>query len=131
MAENGQGEAPQGLGAAWQRLLRHGSALLQSRIELFAIELGEERQRLQTLLLFGLVALLFGLLALGSLTALIVILFWEMGRWQVLTLLSLLYAGVAAYCVYRLREALRNAPPPFSATRAEFAKDSAVWRARH
>ncbi|MDD4887494.1 MAG: phage holin family protein [Thiomonas sp.] len=131
MTETGQGAEPQGVGAAWQRLLSRGGVLMQSRMELAAIELGEERQRLQTLLLFGLVAVFFGLLALGSLTALLVILFWNLGHWQVLTLLSLLYAGVAAYCAYRLREALRNAPPPFAATRAEFAKDSAVWRARH
>ena len=130
MAETVQGAEPQGVGAAWQRLLSSGGTLLQSRLELVAIELGEERQRLQTLLLLGLVAVLFGLLALGSLTALLVILFWDLGHWQVLTVLTLLYVGVAAYCVYRLRAALRNAPGPFAATRAEFAKDSAVWRTR-
>lgn len=130
MAETGQGAEPQGVGAAWQRLLSRGGTLLQSRLELAAIELGEERQRLQTLLLLGLVAVLFGLLAMGSLTALLVILFWDLGHWQVLTALTLLYVGVAAYCVYRLRAALRNAPAPFAATRAEFAKDSAVWRTR-
>lgn len=131
MVETGQGEQPQGIGAAWQRLLSHGGALLQSRIELAAIELGEERQRLQTLLLLGLVAVFFGLLALGSLTALLVILFWNLGHWQVLTVLTLLYAGVAIYCIDRLRRAVRNAPPPFAATRAELSKDSAAWRARH
>ncbi|OYV29444.1 MAG: hypothetical protein B7Z79_10495 [Thiomonas sp. 20-64-9] len=131
MTDTEQAKEPQGVGAAWQRLLSRGVALLQSRLELAAIELGEERQRLQTLLLFGLLAAFFGLLALGSLTALLVILFWDLGHWQVLTLVSLLYAGVAAYCVSRLREALRNTPPPFASTRAEFAKDGDVWRTRH
>ncbi|MGC8807851.1 MAG: phage holin family protein [Thiomonas sp.] len=130
MAENGQPTDTEGVGAAWQRLLSRGSSLLQSRLELAALELGEERQRLQIQLLLGLLAVLFGLLALGSLTALLVILFWDLGHWQVLTVLTLLYAGVVAFCVYRLRVAQRNAPAPFAATRAEFAKDSAVWRSR-
>jgi|YelNatPaOPRAMG01_1025707.scaffolds.fasta_scaffold01826_3 uncharacterized membrane protein YqjE len=130
MAENGQTPEPEGVVAAWQRLLSRAGTLLQSRLELAAIELGEERQRLQTQLLLGLVAVLFGMLALGSLTALLVILFWERGRWQILTVLTLLYTGAVAYCIYRLRTIQRNAPAPFAATRAEFAKDSAVWRSR-
>ncbi|MGC9236908.1 MAG: phage holin family protein, partial [Thiomonas sp.] len=89
MAENGQPTDTEGVGAAWQRLLSRGSSLLQSRLELAALELGEERQRLQIQLLLGLLAVLFGLLALGSLTALLVILFWDLGHWQVLTVLTL------------------------------------------
>lgn len=132
MADSAQSpsETSSSLGAAWQRLLGSGSAMLQSRIELASIELAEERTRLQTLLLLGLVAVFFALLALGSLTALLVILFWERGHWQTLTVLFLLYAAVAAYSVWRLRQAVRNAPTPFAATRAEFAKDSALWRTR-
>lgn len=125
-----QSTEPDGLGVAWQRLLRSAGTLLQSRLELAAIELGEERQRLQALLLLGLLAVLFGLLALGGFTALLVILLWPLGHWQVLSALTLLYAGVAGFCVVRLRAAIHNAPPPFAATRAELAKDSAVWRAR-
>lgn len=123
-------QASAGLGAAWQRLARSAASLVQSRLELAAIELGEERQRLQTLLLLGLFAVLFGLLALGSLTALLVIVFWSLGHWQVLSALALLYAVVAVACIARLRALVRDAPPPFAATRAELAKDSAAWRAR-
>lgn len=130
MADEAQTGKAEGLSAAWQRLVIRGSAMLQSRIELASIELAEERQRLQTLLLFGLVAVFFALLALGSLTALLVILFWDRGHWQVLTALAVVYVGVAVYSVYRLRDAIRNAPAPFAATRAEFSKDCAVWRTR-
>ena len=121
---------PEGLGAAWQRLIGSAASLLQSRIELASIELAEERQRLLSLLVLGAVAVLFGLLAVGSLTALLVILFWDRSHWLVLSALCVLYFCVAAYGLYRIRQTIEQAPVPFAATRAELAKDAAVWRAR-
>ncbi len=130
MAKDAQPGQSEGLGAAGQRLLSSAAALLQSRVELASIELAEERQRLVALIVLGAVAMLFGLLAVGSLTALLVILFWDRSHWLVLALLCLLYIAVAAYGVYRIRAAIRHAPAPFAATRAELAKDAAVWRSR-
>ncbi|MDY0331702.1 MAG: phage holin family protein [Thiomonas sp.] len=126
-AQPGQSE---GLGAAGQRLLGSAAALLQSRIELAGIELAEERQRLVGLLVLGTVVVLFGLLALGSLTALLVILFWDRSHWLALALLCLLDIAVVAYCIYRIRAAIRQAPAPFATSRAELAKDAAIWRSR-
>ncbi len=131
MSDSAQTGQSEGLGTAWQRLLSSGGAMFRSRLELAGIELAEERQRLLWLLLMGLFAVLFGLLALGSLTALLVVLFWDVvGRWQTLAVLFLLYAGITGYCVFRLRAAVQNAPTPFAATRAELEKDCATWRAR-
>lgn len=131
MSDSAQTGQSEGLGSAWQRLLSSGDAMFRSRLELAGIELAEERQRLLWLLLLGLLTMLFGLLALVSLTALLVVLLWDVvGPWQTLAVLFLLYAGVTGYCVFRLRAAVENAPVPFSATRAEFEKDGAAWRAR-
>ncbi|CUA92906.1 phage holin family protein [Thiomonas bhubaneswarensis] len=130
MSNDEHSSQPDGLGAAWQRLTASAASLLQSRIELASIELAEERQRLLALAVLGAVAVLFGLLAVGSLTALLVILFWDRSHWAVLTALCVLYFGVAAYCLYRIRQATLHAPVPFATTRAELAKDAAVWRSR-
>ena len=130
MSNDARSGQPEGLGPAWQRLIGSAASVLQSRIELASIELSEERQRLVTLLLLGLVAVLFGLLALGSLTALLVILFWDRSHWAVLTALSVVYCAVVTYSLYRIRQAIEQAPPPFATTRAELAKDAAVWRVR-
>lgn len=130
MSNDARSGQPEGLGPAWQRLIGSAASVLQSRIELASIELSEERQRLVTLLLLGVVAVLFGLLALGSLTALLVILFWDRSHWVVLTALCVVDFVVVAYSLYRIRQAIEQAPPPFATTRAELAKDAAVWRVR-
>lgn len=131
MSDSDKADRSAGMGEAWGRLLAVGGAVLRGRLELAGIELAEEVQRWLGVALAGALAALFALLALGSLTALLVVLFWDSwGRWQVLALLCLLYAAIAAYCVSRVRASIRNAAPPFAATRAEFEKDQAAWRAR-
>jgi|YelNatPaOPRAMG01_1025707.scaffolds.fasta_scaffold07710_6 uncharacterized membrane protein YqjE len=130
MTETDSSAQPQDLRAAWRRLLDSGGSLLRSRLELAGIELAEEWRRLQRMVLWLLVAAVAALLAIGTLTALLVIVFWDRSHWLVLAVLGAAEAGVAAYGLARLRAALHDAPPPFAATRAELAKDSAMWRSK-
>lgn len=126
-----ESESPDaGVSASWKRLAETGGELLQSRLELLSIELAEERERLQRAVLLAAVAMLFGLLALGCLSALIVIVFWPLGHWQALTALVVVDFAVVAYCGLRLRGLFVDGPRPFAATRAELARDRAYWQAR-
>ncbi|CCD29016.1 Putative transmembrane protein DUF2311 [Candidatus Glomeribacter gigasporarum BEG34] len=98
-------------------------ALARTRLELISIELSEEKERLFTNICICLTAAVFGMLSLMTLTALIVTVFWERYRWQVLAILTAMYSVIAVLCAFRVRARIRTAPPFFSATCAEFAKD--------
>ncbi len=71
-----------------------------NRLELLTVEVQEERERLlhALLLAFGVAAI--GLLAGMTLTALIVVLFWDCSRWAALLTLTALY-GAFGFCLYR------------------------------
>jgi uncharacterized membrane protein YqjE len=43
---------------------------------------------------------------------------------------TLLYLGIGAFAVMKLKEKVRAAPPPFEASLAEFAKDRELMRGR-
>lgn len=128
--ENPTASAASHLAAAWKRLLQSAADLLGSRFELLAIELAEEQAWLRRVVLFGAIAAMFGLLFLGVLSALIVVLFWPLGQWPALLVLTLVYAAVCAFALWQLRGLIAHRPPPFAATRAELARDLAQLRAR-
>ncbi|VVE84645.1 phage holin family protein [Pandoraea sputorum] len=125
MTENDHTPAP--------RSLRHlAGALLemvQSRLELAGIELAEEKERWMGVACLGLAAMLFGVLALVSLTALMIVVFWDTYRLAAITGIFIVYFLLAGWCATRARDILRKAPMPFEATLAEFEKDRNALRA--
>lgn len=108
------------------RIVHSVLAIAKTRVELFGIELAEEKDRLMSTVLFSVAALMIGMLALMGLSALVVILFWDSYRWQPLAILSIIYLMVAGFCLLRVRDAMNHAPSPFAATRAEFESDFAL-----
>jgi uncharacterized membrane protein YqjE len=108
---------------AFKALLAALSAALHTRLDLFATELEEERERLkQTLVLTLLV--FFGLsLGLILLTIFLVALFWERGWIAAIGGLALLYLGIGAGAGLALRKTILTRPGLFPATLAELAKD--------
>ncbi|VVE44997.1 membrane protein [Pandoraea horticolens] len=102
--------------------------ILQSRIELIGIELTEEKERLMGVAFLGLAAMLFGVLALVSLAALVIVIFWDTYRLQAMTGIFVVYLLLAGWCALRARNILRDAPMPFESTLAEFAKDRDALR---
>lgn len=96
---------------------------VQGRLELFSIELQEEKYRLfKTVVWIG-AAVFFGMLAIvfASLTA--VYLFWDSARLAVLGGLALFYTGAFVVVLVSLRRYLARQPSPFAATLHEFGKD--------
>src|SRR5688572_7993221 len=79
-----------------QRLLTIG----ENRLELFTVEVQEERERLLHAFLLALGVAAFGLLAGIALTATLVVWLWAWSPMAVLLILTGLY-GAAGVCLYR------------------------------
>ncbi len=99
------------------------ASMARTRLELASVELAEEKARLLQHAFLGLLGLAFFGLSMVTLTALIVILFWDTYRWQSLVVLIAIYLGISAYCLMRVRSSLQSAPALFEATLAELDKD--------
>jgi uncharacterized membrane protein YqjE len=112
-----------GLIAGTAALIKNGVGLLLSRVELAAIELGELRDNLARLLMiaaFGLVILLF---AVGSWTALIVVLAWDALGWKILFLIAMLYSAGAIALLAYARGMIARKVLTLPASMAELRKD--------
>jgi len=103
-------------------------ALLRVRAELFGVELEEGNARRKRMIILGGVAALFGAVTLHLVALLVLVIFWDTYRLAAACGVTLAYGGVAAWAYASFREVARNAPPPFSATLAEFRKDLEMLR---
>ena len=103
-----------------QRLLTIG----ENRLELLAVEVQEERERLLHAILLALGVAAFGLVAGITLTAAIVVLLLPWSPGAVLLTLTGLY-GVAAVCLYRRLTGLLCDWQTLSATLDQLRKDRA------
>lgn len=123
MEERAPGGQSPGLVQSLRRLAATLVALLQTRLELLATELEEERVRLVQVLLWGCIALAFLLLGVVMLTLFVVVLFWDTHRVLVSGLLAVTFIaiGLAAVAVARSRARARSRL--FSASLAELAND--------
>jgi len=117
-------QEPGGLLATGKRILRSVGDLAQNRMELFLVELKEERIRLFDALLLVAVCVVCGLMTLALLTLTIVVIFWDEHRVLVLVLLTLAYGGSASGAFWTLRNRLRHWQS-FAATLEQIKKDRA------
>ncbi len=106
-----------------RNLARTFLALVQTRIELFASEIDEERARLAKIALLGGIALFCLGLAVVLLVLLVVVVFWDSNRLLAIGVIAgVLCAGGLAALV-ALRSAVRRRPKFLAATLAELRKD--------
>jgi uncharacterized membrane protein YqjE len=77
---SGSKESPGGIFASLRRILDGGLALTQKRVELFAVELREEKCRLVEAIILASAVVAFGMMTLTLLPFLIVTLFWRCSR---------------------------------------------------
>ena len=99
-------------------------ATVQNRLELFAVELKEEKWRLIQLLTLAAVALVLGLMTLILLTFAIIVWFWESGRMAAVITLTLVYLAGAIGASFTLQARLKRWRA-FAATLDELKKDRA------
>ena len=100
-----------------------GLALFQNRLELFGVDVAEQKARLVRLLLLAGAAIFLTNTAVLVVTATVVILAGEKSRVPVLITLCFLYVGAAVAAFLFLRKEIKSAPPPFDSTISELKKD--------
>jgi uncharacterized membrane protein YqjE len=100
----------------------------QTRLEILATELEEERVRLEQLLLFALAAAFCIVMGIVLCVALVVLYYWDTHRLLAVGILAagFLAAGVVLGLI--LRDKAKTRPKPFAITRGELAKDRAMLR---
>ena len=125
--ENGSPGSPNFLGSL--RSLGDGLlATLQDRIELFTLELQEEKFRLIQIFIWICAAVFTGMMAITFASLTVVYLFWESARLAVLGGLALFYTGALVAIILGFRRYTARQPQPFSATRQEIGEDRACIR---
>lgn len=98
-------------------------ALVQTRLELVAVEVEEESLRLMSYLMLSLLALfLFGI-AIVMVAMFVVILFWDTYRLQAVLAMAVLFAGGGALIARKVRLAMASKPRLLAHTIAELNKD--------
>lgn len=117
-----------GLLASLRRLLGTGVALVESRLELVAVEFEEQMAHAGGLLLWAVVAAVLGFLTLLLLAATIILAAGEAHRLLAAAIVTgVLGAGTVA-AVAMLRNRLRHRPRFLSATRQELREDAQALR---
>jgi len=111
-----------GLLTIGKRVLRSFYGIAQTRLELFLVELQEERLRLFGALLLAGACLVCAFMALALLTLTVAVIFWEEHRLLVLISLTLIYAAGAGWSFWKLRRRLQGSQL-FPATLEQFKKD--------
>jgi uncharacterized membrane protein YqjE len=123
-AEETGPDAPQsaGLLASLRKLAATVVGTLQTRFELIATEIDEERLRILELLLLGSAALFLLMLGVLLLTLFVVVLFWDSYRVPVILGLAVTFLGAGAALAVAARGKARRSRA-FSATLSELSKD--------
>jgi uncharacterized membrane protein YqjE len=116
---------PLGLFGSVRRVCETALSILHNRLELFAVELQEEKSRAVEVLIFALAGVFLGVIAVVVVTFTIAFLLEGDARRIALLVFSALYVLGSAGFFLAVRSLLKNRPPPFSATIAEFKKDRA------
>lgn len=100
-----------------------GLGLLHSHIELFGLELQEQKTNSLQALTLTAMALLAGWLLLIGVSALLLIALWDDHRLATISGLCLFYFLLLLASLWRLRTVLNRASSPFSASLSELARN--------
>jgi uncharacterized membrane protein YqjE len=111
-------------------LLTHGLELLQTRAELLAVELEQERGRLLRLLTLGAMALLFLVAGLVFLAVFLTVLLWDSHRLWLLGTFSVLFLSLGAWALFLALGTMRRDSRLFAASLAELSQDRAALTPR-
>lgn len=121
--DGAQDQASTGLFAGIGAVTRNLFALLITRLELAALELGEARDHLARTLLVGAVGVLLMCFALAGWSVLIVLLAWDSMGWMVVLLLAGAYTLLGICTLLYARALLKRDALSMPATMAELRSD--------
>ncbi len=100
----------------------------QTRLEILATEIEEERMRLEQLLLIALAAAFCLGMGIVLCVALVVVYYWDTHRLAAIGILAAGFIAAGALLGWILRDKAKTRPKPFAITRGELAKDRAMLR---
>lgn len=109
--------------AAARRLASNSVGAVQNRIELFALELREEKNQAVGVLIWVCVTVLCALMALVAFTATVILFVPQDKRAYAAGGFLILYLALAVFAFLKARARMSDETPPFSATIDEFRKD--------
>ena len=98
---------------------------LAQRLDLFSMELEEEKRRILTVIIVAMVAAFSAFMAFLCLNLVVILLSWDGNRVLVVILMAAFYLVLAGVAALWIRHHLRAAPPPFAGSLEEFRKDCA------
>ena len=101
---------------------------VQDRVELFSVELQEEKHRLVQTFIWASAVVVLGLLTLGCASLAVVVIFWETARVGVAVGLTFAYLAAFAAAVFGFKRFLKRQPRPFACTLSELREDRACMR---
>lgn len=101
---------------------------VHDRIELFSVELQEEKHRLVQTFLWASAIVVLALLTLVCASFALVVLFWETARVAVAAGITLAYLVALVAVIVGFKRYLRRQPKPFQATLSELREDRACLR---
>ncbi|MBU1236427.1 MAG: phage holin family protein [Gammaproteobacteria bacterium] len=115
-----------GLFSSLRGLSATGLELLQVRLELFAVEIQEEKARAIGLAVYGIAAVI--LLGAGAIfsAAFVTVLLWDNNRLLALGVFSALFLGGGLFCLLAARRLTRTPSGLFSGSLAEISRDRAA-----
>ena len=116
-------DAPLGLLGSVRGLLATLGAIGHNRLELFSVEIQEEVERVASLLVWSVAALLAGVAGALLVAAAVVLSVDPAQRSLAAGLLGLLFLGVAVVAALKARTRVTLKPRPFDATLSELHKD--------
>ena len=126
-----EGESPpSGIFASLRRSLDAALSTVQNRVELFALELQEEKSWLLSTLLWAAAMVFFCGLAIIFVVAAIVYLAPAVWRPWILVGVAVVFVWLAINSIAGLRRSLRDKRPPLSDTMSELKKDIEWIRSR-
>lgn len=97
--------------------------MLQTRLELAAVEIEEESRRTLGHFILALISLIFFGIALVLVSLTIILVFWETYRLQAAIGLALLFTAIGAFVAMKLRASFATKPRLLAATILELKKD--------
>lgn len=104
-------------------------ATAENRLELFSVELQEEKFRLIQTFFWISAAVFTGMMTITFASLTLVYLFWESARLAVLGGLTAFYAVALIVVIVGYRRFIARLPIPFQASREEIGKDRTCIRA--
>ena len=106
-----------------------GIRLAHNRLQILATEVAEEKVRITLAAITGVAGLFFLGLAVVLATILLVVLFWDSHRVEVLAGLSAAFALLGGSLLALTVRSVTQKTAPFQATLGELKKDQDAWRA--